>query len=106
MYALLIIVAGKGYIAFRCVIFDITEWSVAFQESEGQGCPFCRAEIKGTELVVVDPFDPGKNNIRSVLQQNPASNNTSLNTSSCSTSSNTIPHSDTGNHDEVLDVTH
>ena len=28
------------------------------QESEGQGCPFCRCEIKGTEPVVVDPFDP------------------------------------------------
>ena len=44
------------------------------QESDGQGCPFCRAEIKGTELVVVDPFEPGKN-IRPVL--NPANNNTS-----------------------------
>lgn len=28
------------------------------QDSEGQGCPFCRAEIKGTEQIVVDPFDP------------------------------------------------
>ena len=28
------------------------------QDSEGQGCPFCRCEIKGTEPVVVDPFDP------------------------------------------------
>ncbi|KAL0174422.1 hypothetical protein M9458_030390, partial [Cirrhinus mrigala] len=27
-------------------------------ESEGQGCPFCRCEIKGTEPIVVDPFDP------------------------------------------------
>ncbi|CAG0893816.1 unnamed protein product [Cyprideis torosa] len=33
----------------------LTSW----QESEGgQNCPFCRAEIKGTELVVVDPFTP------------------------------------------------
>ena len=24
----------------------------------GGGCPFCRAEIKGTEQIVVDPFDP------------------------------------------------
>uniref|UniRef100_T1L458 E3 ubiquitin-protein ligase CBL n=1 Tax=Tetranychus urticae TaxID=32264 RepID=T1L458_TETUR len=32
----------------------LTSW----QDSEGQGCPFCRAEIKGTELIVVDPFDP------------------------------------------------
>ncbi len=47
------------------------------QESEGQGCPFCRAEIKGTELVVVDPFEPSKNNIRSVL--NSANNNSALN---------------------------
>ncbi|EFN70619.1 E3 ubiquitin-protein ligase CBL [Camponotus floridanus] len=30
----------------------------AWQDSEGQGCPFCRAEIKGTEQIVVDPFDP------------------------------------------------
>ncbi|XP_043936986.1 E3 ubiquitin-protein ligase CBL [Protopterus annectens] len=30
----------------------------AWQESEGQGCPFCRCEIKGTEPIVVDPFDP------------------------------------------------
>ncbi|XP_052803888.1 E3 ubiquitin-protein ligase CBL-like isoform X5 [Mya arenaria] len=29
-----------------------------WQNSEGQGCPFCRCEIKGTESVVVDPFDP------------------------------------------------
>lgn len=32
------------------------------QDSEGGGggCPFCRAEIKGTEQIVVDPFDPKK----------------------------------------------
>lgn len=29
-----------------------------FQESDGQGCPFCRCEIKGTEPIIVDPFDP------------------------------------------------
>ena len=29
-----------------------------FQDSDGQGCPFCRCEIKGTEQVVVDPFHP------------------------------------------------
>ncbi|XP_026010350.1 E3 ubiquitin-protein ligase CBL-like [Astatotilapia calliptera] len=28
------------------------------QESEGQGCPFSRCEIKGTEPIVVDPFHP------------------------------------------------
>nr|XP_053643453.1 uncharacterized protein LOC128696301 isoform X1 [Cherax quadricarinatus] len=31
-----------------------------WQDSEGQGCPFCRAEIKGTETIIVDPFDPHK----------------------------------------------
>lgn len=31
------------------------------QESEGQGCPFCRCEIKGTEPIVVDPFHPKAN---------------------------------------------
>jgi len=69
----------------------------SWQESEGQGCPFCRAEIKGTELVVVDPFEPGKNNIRSVLY--PA-NNSSLNISSSSSLQN-----DSANHEEVLDGT-
>lgn len=29
-----------------------------------QGCPFCRAEIKGTEQIVVDPFDPKKSHQR------------------------------------------
>lgn len=35
----------------------------ALKESEGQGtgCPFCRCEIKGTEPIVVDPFDPKDN---------------------------------------------
>lgn len=31
---------------------------LVIKESDGQGCPFCRAEIKGTESIVVDPFDP------------------------------------------------
>ena len=31
--------------------------AAVIQDSEGQGCPFCRCEIKGTEQVVVDPFD-------------------------------------------------
>ncbi|CAJ1064521.1 E3 ubiquitin-protein ligase CBL-B-B [Xyrichtys novacula] len=30
----------------------------AWQDSDGQGCPFCRCEIKGTEPIIVDPFDP------------------------------------------------
>lgn len=30
------------------------------QDTDGSDgrCPFCRAEIKGTEQIVVDPFDP------------------------------------------------
>lgn len=35
-----------------------TLYLIGLQDSEGQGCPFCRAEIKGTEQIVVDPFDP------------------------------------------------
>lgn len=40
-----------------------TSCLTAWQESEGQGtgCPFCRCEIKGTEQIVVDPFDPKDN---------------------------------------------
>ena len=37
---------------YRC------SWLTYFQDTDGQGCPFCRAEIKGTEQVIVDPFDP------------------------------------------------
>ncbi|XP_061391044.1 E3 ubiquitin-protein ligase CBL-like [Musca vetustissima] len=40
----------------------LTSWQV---DSEGQGCPFCRAEIKGTEQIVVDAFDPRKQHNRS-----------------------------------------
>lgn len=29
-----------------------------------QGCPFCRAEIKGTEQIIVDAFDPRKQHHR------------------------------------------
>lgn len=47
------------------------------QDSEGQGCPFCRAEIKGTEQIVVDPFDPKKShNIQRISSQH--ANNVSL----------------------------
>ena len=37
-----------------------------FQDSEGGGggCPFCRAEIKGTEQVLVDPFSPDNRVVR------------------------------------------
>lgn len=36
--------------------------------SPNQGCPFCRAEIKGTEQIVVDAFDPRRTH-RSIKQQ-------------------------------------
>lgn len=36
----------------------LTDFFSSLKESEGQGCPFCRCEIKGTEPIVVDPFDP------------------------------------------------
>ncbi|XP_055311257.1 E3 ubiquitin-protein ligase CBL-B isoform X1 [Sitodiplosis mosellana] len=39
----------------------LTAWQV---DSEGQGCPFCRAEIKGTEQIIVDAFDPRKQHHR------------------------------------------
>ena len=42
------------------------------QDSDGQGCPFCRAEIKGTEQVVVDPFDP-KSTMRVIGNSNRSS---------------------------------
>ncbi|XP_019636734.1 PREDICTED: E3 ubiquitin-protein ligase CBL-B-B-like isoform X2 [Branchiostoma belcheri] len=41
----------------------LTSW----QDSDGQGCPFCRAEIKGTEPVVVDPFDPKWDTMRNKM---------------------------------------
>ncbi|XP_023868389.1 E3 ubiquitin-protein ligase CBL [Salvelinus sp. IW2-2015] len=44
-----------------CSHLMCTSCLTAWQESEGQGCPFCRCEIKGTEPIVVDPFRP-KNN--------------------------------------------
>lgn len=34
----------------------------AWQDSEGNGCPFCRSEIKATETIVVDPFLPSNRN--------------------------------------------
>ncbi|KAJ3589869.1 hypothetical protein NHX12_010710 [Muraenolepis orangiensis] len=41
-----------------CSHLMCTSCLTAWQESEGQGCPFCRCEIKGTEPIVVDPFRP------------------------------------------------
>ncbi|XP_045464702.1 E3 ubiquitin-protein ligase CBL [Harmonia axyridis] len=45
----------------------LTSWQI---DSEGQGCPFCRAEIKGTEQIVVDPFDPKKSHNLQRISQN------------------------------------
>ena len=56
--------------------------SLLNQDSEGGGggCPFCRAEIKGTEQIIVDPFDPKKHTAVSTLQhqqqQHQGNNNT------------------------------
>lgn len=36
------------------------------QDSDGQGCPFCRCEIKGTEQVVVDPFNEHHERVKHV----------------------------------------
>jgi len=56
----------------------------AWQDSEGGGggCPFCRAEIKGTEQIVVDPFDPRKH--ITVHQHQNALNGSSGNLLDCS----------------------
>lgn len=94
MYSLSFFLAGKHL--FRDSNGNKIKFIFALplKESEGQGCPFCRAEIKGTELVVVDPFEPGKNNIRSVLN---SSNNSALNI--------TIGNESIGS-EEVLDSAH
>ncbi|XP_059497355.1 E3 ubiquitin-protein ligase CBL-like isoform X2 [Stegostoma tigrinum] len=36
----------------------------AWQESDGHSCPFCRSEIKGMETIIVDPFQPQRNQSR------------------------------------------
>ena len=46
------------------------------QESDGQSCPFCRAEIKGTEQVIVDPFDPRATALKVLANKNSPGNNT------------------------------
>lgn len=40
------------------ILFHLNSFTYLLQESDGQGCPFCRCEIKGTEPIIVDPFDP------------------------------------------------
>ena len=48
---------------FDIILFNFI---VLKQDSEGGGggCPFCRAEIKGTEQVLVDPFSPDNQVVR------------------------------------------
>ena len=46
-------------------------FTFVIQDSDGGGgCPFCRAEIKGTESIVVDPFSPGGHHARAVAVSN------------------------------------
>jgi hypothetical protein len=54
--ALCKVVNAEYFGADICLPNKIFEFCL--QDSDGQGCPFCRAEIKGTEQVIVDPFDP------------------------------------------------
>lgn len=42
----------------------IVQFSCSLVRGALQGCPFCRAEIKGTEQIVVDAFDPRKQHNR------------------------------------------
>ncbi|KAJ8267126.1 hypothetical protein GJAV_G00138770 [Gymnothorax javanicus] len=50
-----------------------THCLTAWQESDGQGCPFCRCEIKGTEPIIVDPFDPRNDGAKCFFLENFAS---------------------------------
>ncbi|XP_036380653.1 E3 ubiquitin-protein ligase CBL-B [Megalops cyprinoides] len=50
-----------------------THCLTAWQESDGQGCPFCRCEIKGTEPIIVDPFDPRNDGAKCFFLDNFAS---------------------------------
>lgn len=50
----------------------LTSWQ---ESGDGQGCPFCRAEIKGTESVVVDPFDA---DVTGRYRERPAESNTGV----------------------------
>lgn len=46
-------------LAFVANICAISIRSSLLQESDGGGtCPFCRCEIKGTEKIIIDSFDP------------------------------------------------
>ena len=65
MYPMSNILAGNDIIHWGSVpnysnfFWEFLTLGILFQDSDGAGgCPFCRAEIKGTESIVVDPFSP------------------------------------------------
>ncbi|XP_063630613.1 E3 ubiquitin-protein ligase CBL [Cydia splendana] len=69
----------------------LTAWQI---DSEGQGCPFCRAEIKGTEQVVVDAFVPprppntsGEKHTKTAVKQVSSNSSGSSGSSGCNGSS-------------------
>lgn len=47
-------------------VTSIVKFISILQDSDGQGCPFCRCEIKGTEQVVVDPFNDQHERVKRV----------------------------------------
>ncbi|XP_066584731.1 E3 ubiquitin-protein ligase CBL-B [Prorops nasuta] len=75
----------------------------AWQDSEGQGCPFCRAEIKGTEQIVVDPFDPRRTH-RAAIQSASASSNASTPTRDLDPDTEDIMELCNGNCGSICDV--
>ncbi|XP_052742712.1 E3 ubiquitin-protein ligase CBL-B-B isoform X1 [Bicyclus anynana] len=84
----------------------LTAWQI---DSEGQGCPFCRAEIKGTEQVVVDAFVPprpptttsdvkiAKTAVKPVSSNSSGSSGSSGSSSGCNGSSNEVTISSNSN---------
>lgn len=72
------IVKWKWFAQFFASLFIYS----VLKGSEGQGsqgCPFCRAEIKGTEQIVVDPFDPKKSHQRPKTSTTTTNNTTTAN---------------------------
>ncbi|KAJ8967939.1 hypothetical protein NQ317_016033 [Molorchus minor] len=55
---------GLSLVVICSVLLPQTAWQAGSEGQGSQGCPFCRAEIKGTEQIVVDPFDPKKSHHR------------------------------------------
>ncbi|KAI5636223.1 prokaryotic RING finger family 4 domain-containing protein [Phthorimaea operculella] len=68
----------------------LTAWQI---DSEGQGCPFCRAEIKGTEQVVVDASGNTKTAVKPVTSNSSGSSSSS----GCNGSSIDVTISSTAN---------